>query len=53
MRIALEAGAHFPWMSRLLVGLGHEVIVANPTKVRMISASDSKNDPSGCSACAL
>ena len=45
MRIALEAGAHSPWMSRLLMELGHEVIVANPRKLRMISESDSKNDP--------
>jgi transposase len=45
MRIALEAGAHSPWISRLLSMLGHEVIVANPRKLRMISESDSKNDP--------
>lgn len=45
MRIALEAGAHSPWISRLLSALGHEVIVANPRKLRMISESDSKNDP--------
>ena len=45
MRIALEAGAHSPWISRLLVELGHDVIVANPRNVRMISRSDSKNDP--------
>jgi transposase len=25
MRIALEAGTHSPWVSRLLSGLGHEV----------------------------
>lgn len=45
MRIALEAGTHSPWISRLLVGWGHDVIVANPRKVRLISSSDSKNDP--------
>jgi len=45
MRIALEAGAHSAWISRLLVALGHDVIVANPRKVRLISSSDSKNDP--------
>jgi transposase len=45
MRIALEAGTHSPWISRLLVELGHDVIVANPRNVRMISQSDSKNDP--------
>ena len=45
MRIALEAGTHSPWISRLLVELGHDVIVANPRNLRMISESDSKNDP--------
>src|SRR5207248_2791870 len=28
-RIALETGMHSPWISRLLSGLGHEVIVAH------------------------
>jgi len=45
MRIALEAGTHSPWISRLLVQWGHDVIVANPRKVRLISKSTSKNDP--------
>ena len=45
MRIAREAGTHSPWISRLLLELGHDVIVANPRNVRMISQSDSKNDP--------
>jgi predicted NBD/HSP70 family sugar kinase len=27
-RIAMETGTHSPWVSRLLTGLGHEVIVA-------------------------
>jgi transposase len=44
MRIALEAGTHSPWISRLLLGWGHDVIVANPRKVRLISRSDLKND---------
>jgi transposase len=44
MRIALEAGTHSPWVSRLLEGLGHEVLVANPRKIRAITASESKND---------
>ena len=44
MRIALEAGTHSPWVSRLLSELGHEVVVANPRKIRAITASESKND---------
>lgn len=42
--IALEAGPHSPWMSRLLTGCGHEVIVANPAKIPSISRSRSKSD---------
>src|SRR5437762_7624713 len=34
-RIALETGMHSPWISRLLSGLGHEVIVAHGN-VRLI-----------------
>ncbi len=45
MRIALKAGTHSAWISRLLASLGYEVIVANPRNLRMISESDSKNDP--------
>ena len=35
-RIALEIGTHSPWVSRLLSGLGHEVIVANARVETMI-----------------
>src|SRR5215217_1865650 len=44
MRIALEAGTHSPWISRLLIALGHEVLVANPRRLRLIAESDSKHD---------
>jgi len=44
MRIALEAGPHSPWLSRLLAELGHEVIVANARKLRMIYQNDRKSD---------
>jgi transposase len=44
MRIALEAGTHSPWISRLLLALGHEALVANPRKLRLIAESDSKHD---------
>ena len=32
-RMAIEAGTHSPWVSRLLRDLGHEVIVANPRRI--------------------
>ena len=44
MCIALEAGTHSPWISRLLIALGHEVLVANPRKLRLIAESDAKHD---------
>ncbi|HEU0368477.1 MAG TPA: IS110 family transposase [Candidatus Acidoferrum sp.] len=43
-RIALETGTHSPWISRLLAELGHEVIVANARKVRLIGESRKKDD---------
>jgi len=43
-RIALEVGTHSLWVSALLKGLGHEVIVANAREVRAISKSKKKND---------
>lgn len=44
VRIVLEAGTHSPWVSRLLAECGHEVIVANPRKLRLIYQNDSKSD---------
>jgi len=38
-RVVLEVGTHSPWLSRLLLGLGHEVIVANARAVRLIAES--------------
>jgi len=43
-RIALEVGTHSPWVSRRLAGMGHEVIVANPHNVKLITQSVKKND---------
>jgi len=43
-RIAMEVGAHSPWVSRHLKALGHEVIVANARKVRLITQSSRKSD---------
>jgi transposase len=36
MRIAIEAGTHSPWASRVLEECGHEVLVANSRKLRLI-----------------
>ena len=44
LRIAIEAGGQSCWISELLKELGHEVIVANPRKLRMIYENDSKCD---------
>jgi len=44
VRIAIEVGTHSPWISALLAELGHEVLVANARKLRMIFRNDSKND---------
>jgi transposase len=38
-RVALETGTHSPWVSRLIKELGHEVIVAQASKVRLIGES--------------
>src|SRR5215213_6525367 len=38
MRIAIESGTHSPWVSRLLEECGHEVLVANARKLRLIYA---------------
>jgi len=43
-RLALEIGTHSPWISRLLSELGHEVMVANARKVRLIGESRKKDD---------
>ncbi len=43
-RMALEAGTHSAWISRLLQGWGHEVLVANPRKLRLIYENHQKDD---------
>jgi transposase len=44
MRVAIEAGTHSPWVSRVLEECGHEVLVANPRRTRLIYASKRKTD---------
>lgn len=43
-RVILEVGTHSPWVSRLFGGLGHEVVVANPRRVRRIAGQEDKRD---------
>ena len=42
--VAMEVGTHSPWVSRVLTELGHEVVVANPAKLRMIYQNPRKSD---------
>jgi transposase len=42
MRIAIKAGTHSPWASRVLEECSHEVLVANARKLRLIYARASK-----------
>ena len=44
MRIAIETGTHSPWVSRVLEECGHEVLVANARKTRLIYANKRKTD---------
>lgn len=43
-RVVIEACGHVHWIARLASEAGHEVIVANPREVRLISQSGRKND---------
>jgi transposase len=44
LRVAIEAGTHSPWVSRVLEECGHEVLVANARKLRLIYANKQKTD---------
>src|SRR3954449_10853774 len=44
LRIAIETGTHSPWVSRVLKECGHEVLVANARKLRLIYGSKRKTD---------
>jgi transposase len=43
-RVAMEAGTHSPWISRLLGEMGLTVYVGNPRKLRLIWDSVDKSD---------
>ena len=44
LHIAIEVGTHSPWVSRILEECGHEVLVANARKVRLIYGNKRKTD---------
>jgi transposase len=44
LRIAIETGTHSPWVSRLLEECGHQMLVANARKLRLIYANKRKTD---------
>ena len=44
MKIAIEIGTHSTWISRLLEECGHEVLIANPRKTRLIYGDKRKTD---------
>jgi transposase len=44
MVICLEAGSQSAWAERILRDLGHDIVVANPTRVRLIAEATLKND---------
>lgn len=43
-RVAMEVGTHSRWASQLIEELGHEVLVANPRKLRAIYHNPRKGD---------
>lgn len=44
IKIAIEVGTHSSWVSRLLEDCGHEVLIANPRKTRLIYGEACKTD---------
>ncbi len=42
--VAIEAGTHSLWASQVLKVCGHDVVVGNPRKIRLITESDRKSD---------
>ena len=44
VRVIIEVGSHSPWIVRVLRNLGHQVVVADPRQILLISRSISKTD---------
>jgi transposase len=43
-RVVMETGTHSPWMAHLLELIGHEVIVGNSRKLKLITENTHKSD---------
>ena len=43
-RVIIEAGSHSPWVRETVAELGHEVIVADPRRLPLVSENTRKND---------
>ena len=44
MRVAMEVGTHSPWLAQLVDDLGHEALVGNACKLRLIHRNNQKSD---------
>lgn len=42
--VAMEVGTHSRWMAKVAVDCGHEAVVANPRRLRLIYDDDNKHD---------
>jgi transposase len=47
-RVVIEMGSLAGWVGRLRSELGHEVVVANPRRVALVSGNDDKSHGGGC-----
>src|SRR5262249_43574747 len=43
-RLVIETGTHSRWVAQLLQLMGHEVIVGNARKLKLITENDQKSD---------
>lgn len=43
-RVVIESGCQTPWAARLVQSMGHEVVIVNPRRVRLIAESTLKTD---------
>lgn len=44
LRVVMETGTHAPWIARLLEAAGHEAVVADARRVKLITESGRKTD---------